>query len=142
MLHLVSFLKIPTLLAHFRELEGVVRDLQDSLRKRHPDSVANLIRAATVSDSVQLQRRQQDQQVEALRQELEDIKVQHEKRLRSLRQEHERIKGQYEKVLSEQQEVHKTESAPSQQGLGGFTKGSASSANNVKTLTQALNRIR
>lgn len=123
----------------------MVRDLQDSLRKRHPDSVANLIRAATVSDSVQLQRRQQDQQVEALRQELEDIKAQHEKRLRSLRQEHERIKAQYEKVLSEQQEAHKTGGAGGesvQQGLGGFTKGSASSANTVKTLTQALNRIR
>lgn len=122
-----------------------MRDLQDSLRKRHPDSVANLIRAATVSESVQLQRRQQDQQVEALRQELEDIKAQHEKRLRSLRQEHERIKSQYEKVLSEQQDAHKSgagELAPSQQGLGGLTKGSASSANNVKTLTQALNRIR
>jgi len=56
---------------HFnRELEGVIRSLQDSITKRHPDSIANLIRAANMSDSVQLKRRQQDEQIEVLKNEL------------------------------------------------------------------------
>ena len=121
-----------------------MRDLQDSLVKRHPNSTAALIREYKGSQEEQERQRIQAEQVQALRQELEDIKGQHEKRLRSLRQEHERIKMQYEKVLGERQQDQQkgaTDAAPVQ-GLGGLTKGSASSANNVKTLTQALNRIR
>jgi hypothetical protein len=122
----------------------VVRDLQESLTKRYPDSVASLIRAATVSDSVQAQRRQQDQQVELLRKELEDMKALHETRLRSLRQEHERIKVQYEKVLGDLEKAQENGAGPASPGvgIGGFTKGSASSANTVKTLSQALHKIR
>jgi len=123
-----------------------VRDLQDSLVKRHPNSTAALIREYKGSQEEQERQRIQAEQVQALRQELEDIKGQHEKRLRSLRQEHERIKMQYEKVLGERQQDQQKAGAPADaapvQGLGGLTKGSASSANNVKTLTQALNRIR
>ena len=123
----------------------MIRDLQDSLRKRHPDSVASLIRAATVSDSVQAERRQQEQQVAAMRQELDDIKEQHEKRLRSLRQEHERIKVQYEKAKEELEHAKGGDSGASAVqggGLGGLTKGSSSASNTVKTLSQALNKIR
>jgi len=39
------------------DLEAEVTDLQESLRKRTPDSVSNLIRAATVGETVQEERR-------------------------------------------------------------------------------------
>jgi len=38
--------------------------------KRHPDSISNLIRAASESESVQLKRRLQDEQIEMLKKEL------------------------------------------------------------------------
>jgi hypothetical protein len=125
-----------------RELEGVVRDLQESLLKRHPDSVASLIRAASVSDSVQLQRRQQEQQVEQLRQEVEDSKVAQENKLRSLRQEHERMKLQYEKVVANLEQQIKSQPAPTHTLLGGISKISSSSIHNIKNLSQAIDRIR
>lgn len=121
----------------------MIRDLQESLTKRHPDSVSNMIRAAKDSDAVQLERRKQEQHIASLQQELEEIKQQHEKRLRSLRQEHERMQIQYEKLLAELRQVQASEGAASPgQGLGGYGKGSTSAANSVKTLTQALNKIR
>ena len=100
-----------------------------------------------MSDSVQLQRKQQEQQVDQLRRELDDMKALHEKRLRSLRQEHERIKVQYESVLKDLEQYqgstlsHVTGNA-SGAGLGGLTKGSASAVNSIRTLSQALNKIR
>lgn len=125
-----------------RELEGVIRDLQDSLTKRHPDSVANLIRAAKDSDSVQLERRRLEQHIASLEQEVEDIKQKHEKKMRSVRQEHERMNIKYENLLSEFKQVKVTDADVSGQGLGGYGKGSDSAVNSVKTLSQALNKIR
>lgn len=132
-----------------RELEETVKVLQESLRKRFPDSVASLVHAASVSDSVQARQRQKDAEVATMRRELEDLKAQHELRLRSLRQEYERLKLQYEKVNQDLQQYQGTPSAlvgaaaeVAHSGLGGLTKGSASSVNAIKTLSQALNKIR
>jgi len=51
-------------------LEGIIRSLQDSITKRHPNSVASLIRAASESDAVVMKRKQQDEQIETLKKEL------------------------------------------------------------------------
>ena len=123
----------------------MIRDLQESLTKRHPDSVANLIRAAKDSDSVQLERRKQEQHVASLQQEMEEMKAQHERRLRSLRQEHERMQMQYEKLAGEMKLVQpqeQREATSPGQGLGGYGRGGSSAVNSVKTLSQALNKIR
>ena len=53
-----------------RELEMILCDLQESIRKRNPDSVSNLIRAATVSDEVLLERKEQSQLIVDLTAEL------------------------------------------------------------------------
>lgn len=123
-------------------MEGVIRDLQDSLTKRHPDSVANLIRAAKDSDGVQLERRRLEQHITSLQQEVEEVKQQHEKKMRSMRQEHERMNIQYEKLLNEFKQVKPVDDDGAGQGLGGYGKGNNSAVNSVKTLSQALNKIR
>ena len=48
----------------------ILCDLQESIRKRNPDSVSNLIRAATVSDEVLLERKEQSQLIVDLTAEL------------------------------------------------------------------------
>jgi hypothetical protein len=53
-----------------RELESILFDLQESIRKRNPDSVSNLIRAATVSDEVRAERMEQSQLIADLTAEL------------------------------------------------------------------------
>jgi hypothetical protein len=35
----------------FRDLEGALKDLQESIKKRHPDSIPALIHAAALTDS-------------------------------------------------------------------------------------------
>jgi hypothetical protein len=128
-------------------LEDTVKVLQESLRKRFPDSVASLVHAASVSDSVQARQKQKDVEIANMRREVDELKSQHELRLRSLRQEYERLKLQYEKVnqdLQQYQGSAATTEGPAAQGagLGGLTKGSASAVNAIKTLSQALNKIR
>jgi hypothetical protein len=66
---IIIIITIPIIII-IRELEGIIRSLQDSITKRHPDSISNLIRAASESESVQLKRRLQDEQIEMLKKEL------------------------------------------------------------------------
>lgn len=69
---LISSLTTPPLPSHSprRELESILSDLQESIRKRNPDSVSNLIRAATVSDEVRAERMEQSQMIADLTAEL------------------------------------------------------------------------
>ena len=78
-----------------KELEETVFDLQESLRKRNPDSVSNLVRAAAMSDEAVAERKLLDADVETARAELKDAREDFEMRLRSLRQEHEKVRTQY-----------------------------------------------
>jgi hypothetical protein len=86
-----------------KELEEVVRDLQDSLHKRNPDSIANIVRAANMSDSVQGLREAQAQEVSQMKEEMEEMRENFERRLRSIRQEHEKVKTGYENRISDLQ---------------------------------------
>ena len=52
-----------TFLHWFRELETIVKDLQEALVKRNPNSIAALIRANAMSDSVQVERKKQADEV-------------------------------------------------------------------------------
>lgn len=74
----------------------MVKDLNQAIIRRHPDSLASLIQANSASDSVQLQHKERDAEVKALRAELAETKEASEKKVRSLRQEHERIKLLFE----------------------------------------------
>ena len=62
--------------------------------------MANLIRAATLPDTFQNEKQQQEWVIQNLRQEIEENRIGYENRLRSLRQEHERIKTQYETKIN------------------------------------------
>jgi hypothetical protein len=53
----------------YRELEVMLQDLQEGMRKRNPDSVSSLIRA-TASDQVEQQRKQQAVLIGELKAEL------------------------------------------------------------------------
>ena len=114
-------------------MEKTIAELQESILKRNPDSVASLIRAAKTSDSVQLERKKEKDDIEQLKQELVDAKEGYERRLRGLRQEHEKVKTQYETKINElslKSAVPSSASAPSVD-----TK-------NIKTLGQAQVRIK
>jgi hypothetical protein len=74
-----------------------VKDLQDALAKRYPDSVSALIHAAKVSDLQQeKQVRVLEQQVQYLQSELASAQEQYEHKLRGLRQEYDRMKIHFE----------------------------------------------
>ena len=84
-----------------RELEKTLSELQESIVKRHPDSVASLIRAAKTSDSVQIERKKQAQVVAETKVELTAAKEDYDRRLRSMRQEFEKVKIGYQTRISE-----------------------------------------
>ena len=50
-----------------RQLEKYVKDLQDSIVKKNPNSIAALIRAASTSESVQAERVEQADQLAAIK---------------------------------------------------------------------------
>ncbi len=91
--------------------------LQKALSSRHPNSVTSLVHAASVSESVQLRKLEQDEQIRALVTERERSDALYETRLRSLRQELEKAKVFYEAKLSAAQntggrELHTEDRAP------------------------------
>jgi hypothetical protein len=51
----------------FRDLEKTVKDLQDSIIKKNPNSLTALIKAASVSDSVQAERANQRDAIESMK---------------------------------------------------------------------------
>ena len=53
-----------------RELEILLQDLQENMRKRNPDSVSNLIHAAKQSDEELIEQKEQMQLIADLRSEL------------------------------------------------------------------------
>ena len=92
----------------YRDLESLVKDLQQSIIKRHPDSIAALIQAAGASDSMELRRKDRDAVLTSLRAELTEVKAAGEKRLRALRQEYEKIKLQYDQKMSTEDRARAT----------------------------------
>ena len=79
-----------------KDLETQVKDLQEALNRRHPDSISNLIRAIGPSESTEFRTKQGDVESKRLRSELDQVKEDSERRLRSLRQEHEKMKLGFE----------------------------------------------
>lgn len=122
-----------------RELEGVIRDLQDSLMKRHPDSVANLIRAATVSDSIQLKHHKQEEYIASLQEEVKNQKELYERKLRSLRQEHEKVKQQYIETISNLQQQLKIQ--PSTSIINRMKSKTLNSSNNINNTNPSNTEI-
>jgi hypothetical protein len=85
-------------LKRIKELEGEVEELRRALRTRHPDSVAELIRA-TKEDSQQV--RDLKQSVARLEKALSEKDDELLRKLRSLRQQHEQVKLGYEQRIAD-----------------------------------------
>ncbi|GMI06756.1 hypothetical protein TrLO_g8047 [Triparma laevis f. longispina] len=79
-----------------KDLEVQVKDLQEALNRRHPDSISNLIRAIGPSESTEFRSKQSNAETKRLRQEVDSVKEDSERRLRSLRQEYEKMKMGFE----------------------------------------------
>jgi hypothetical protein len=131
-----------------KELEATVTELQESLRKRNPDSVSNLVRAAAMSEEVQVERREEQAEVEAMRVEMAQAKADFELRLRSLRQEHERVGTQYKKRIEdlEGSNQEKGDRASTRVSTGGSSSNSSPGSGNsggekAKTLAAANAKI-
>jgi hypothetical protein len=129
-----------------KELESLVEELQDSLRRRNPDSVSNLVRAAAVSEDVQQERREAAEAVDTLREELTAAKDDYDRRLRSLRQEHDRVRLGYEGRIRDLEDA--SSSSVGVGALGTPAKDSSSDSKSSspngspKTLAAANVRIR
>jgi hypothetical protein len=96
---------LPGDLKRIRELERTVKELEEALRKRHPDSVAQLILAAGPGEAEKETRRELRAETNSLREELQAREHSFNARLRGLRQEHERVKAAHDKQLAEARAV-------------------------------------
>lgn len=125
-----------------RELENTVRDLQEAIAKRYPDSVASLIHATKVTDVQQeKQCRVLESQIASLQDELSAVQSQHDKRIRSLRLEHERMKSHYEHLMKEMEEKMKHQSQQTQAQRMRGRSNNALDRDSFDSLPKALLRI-
>ena len=119
-----------------------MRDLQESLRKRNPDSVSNLVRAAALSEESQAERKQLELHVQNARAELKEAQEDFEMRLRSLRQEHERVKAQYIKRIEDLEAVSTVTPVKTAISRGSTPGSGEKGKDSPKTLAAAQARIK
>ena len=127
-----------------------MKNLQESILKRNPNSIVSLVRAATVSDSQTLkEKRLLQSQIESLQDELNNIREQQERRLRALRQEYDRMKAHYESTLQElNQQVKNKSNTPTSAikspllNMSPTDPAEADDNTVIDTLPKALNRIK
>ncbi len=84
-----------------RALENQVKELEQALLKRHPDSLSNLIRAAGPSDEEMVERKKLQKRVSELQNQLDEKDSEMNKSLRVLRLEHERVVASLKKQVEE-----------------------------------------
>jgi hypothetical protein len=135
----------PSDIKKIKELEKTIIDLQDSLRKRNPDSVANLILAAKDSNEEKLDKKNRENEITSMKGELNTVKETYERKLRSLRQEHEKIKIQYQSRISdlENNSRNKTDSTPpSKTPLKTIVKNLPQAQAKIKNLEEDMEKIR
>jgi hypothetical protein len=112
------------------------------LLKRNPNSVASLIQATTISDVVRSKQEELERRIASQQQELDHAKESYEMKLRSMRQMHERLKHQYDTHVEELQKKISMQSSTSQLSSAQQQMSASGAGNPVKSLTQALVKIR
>lgn len=126
-------------------LELQVRELQDNLLKRNPNSVASLIRAVAVTDAETAATEKDKlwkEEVESLQQVLQEEREAFDRKLRSLRQQHEGLKQQYEGRLRSLEGQLRAVGADSDGGQNEKTIKRNGDVKIIKNMTHALARIR
>lgn len=123
----------------YRELEEALKDLQETIRKRHPDSIPALIHAAQLTDSAVNEKKEMEQLIADLRTEIKHGKEEHALKMRSMRQELERLK------LSTQEALKRNANASAgdtNETTSKSTSSSKSVISAIKTLPQALGKLK
>ena len=122
-----------------RDLETQVKDLEEALNRRHPDSISNLIRAIGPSQSVELRNKERNVENRRLREELDKVKEDSERRLRALRQEHEKMKLGLEKQIRQvKKDVDANTKNIGGEGGGVVSKGGAGGDSNSNDTIERL----
>uniref|UniRef100_H3HBG0 Centrosomal protein of 162 kDa n=1 Tax=Phytophthora ramorum TaxID=164328 RepID=H3HBG0_PHYRM len=89
-----------------KELEGRLAELEEAMRRRHPDSLANLILASRRADDESKTRALEhdyEEKLAAVSLELEHVHEANEKKLASFRQQQEKLLLQYQRKIKEQE---------------------------------------
>lgn len=90
----------PADIRRIQELETRVAEMEAAMRKRHPDSLVNLILASRKADEeskIAALEADHADKIRALEHEMEDMHEAHEKKMKSFRQQHERLLLQYQR---------------------------------------------
>ncbi|KAF1332176.1 hypothetical protein FI667_g3740, partial [Globisporangium splendens] len=91
-----------------QELENRLLDMEEAMRKRHPDSLVNLILASRKADDeskLQAMEDEYQRHMKAKEEEIEQIQEANEKKLKSFRQQQERLVLQFQKRIREQEKL-------------------------------------
>ncbi|RLN73754.1 hypothetical protein BBJ28_00014289 [Nothophytophthora sp. Chile5] len=110
-----SHRRSPADIRHIQELEARLSELEEAMRRRHPDSLANLILASRRADEESKARtleREYEEKLAALSRELEQAQETSETRLASFRQQQEKLLLQYRRKLKEQEKQLKQLAKP------------------------------
>ncbi|KAL3666597.1 hypothetical protein V7S43_008223 [Phytophthora oleae] len=101
-----GYRRSPTDIRRIQELEGRLADLEEAMRRRHPDSLANLILASRRADEESKTRaleKDYEEKLVALSRELEQAHEASETKLKSFRQQQEKLLLQYRRKIKEQE---------------------------------------
>ncbi|KAL4169524.1 hypothetical protein KRP22_010443 [Phytophthora ramorum] len=96
----------PNDIRRIQELEGRLAELEEAMRRRHPDSLANLILASRRADDESKTRALEhdyEEKLAAVSLELEHVHEANEKKLASFRQQQEKLLLQYQRKIKEQE---------------------------------------
>jgi DNA repair exonuclease SbcCD ATPase subunit len=132
----------PADIRKIEELKKELSEVHESIAKRYPDSLATLIQASKLSDSVQVETKRREKELQDAKEELVKSKEEFERRLRSLRQEHEKIKFQYEERIKNLQNTTATKSNNPSSLKSTTDAGQMNSNGNYKNLTVANSKIK
>ncbi len=128
-----------------RDLETALKNLQEAVRKRNPDSIPALIQAAALTDSALDEKRMLEQTITDLKAELQVTQDEHKLKMRSLRQELERLKANTQTVLKQQLQHSNNNHEEKSNNITGSNNVTSNNSNNstqFKTLAQASVRIK
>ncbi|RLN91218.1 hypothetical protein BBJ28_00017871, partial [Nothophytophthora sp. Chile5] len=110
-----SHRRSPADIRRIQELEARLSELEEAMRRRHPDSLANLILASRRADEESKARtleREHEEKLAAVSRELEQAQESSETRLASFRQQQEKLLLQYRRKLKEQEKQLKQLAKP------------------------------
>jgi len=99
------FRRSPSDIRRIQELEARLVEMEVAMRKRHPDSLVNLILASRKADEESKMTTMEaafEDKIKAMEQEMEAAHESHEKKMKSFRQQQDRLLLQYQRKIRDQ----------------------------------------